>query len=131
MQLLADIVGCHVHKPDHAETTSLGAAVAAGIAVGFYDEASWFHVPASALNEVPAGTHSSVAPTTTTTTTFNPTIHRRERAKRLAAWQDAVERSFLLAAGSRPELPPRGLTQNRTHSSRSNLQQHAPNSPHV
>ena len=37
MQLQADILGVEVIRPQVAETTSLGAAYAAGLAVGFWD----------------------------------------------------------------------------------------------
>ena len=38
MQLQADIVGVEVIRPKVAETTSLGAAYAAGLAVGFWPD---------------------------------------------------------------------------------------------
>ncbi len=38
MQLQADILGAEVIRPKVAETTSLGAAYAAGLAVGFWDD---------------------------------------------------------------------------------------------
>lgn len=37
MQFQADIVGVPVHRPEVIETTALGAAYLAGLAVGFWD----------------------------------------------------------------------------------------------
>ena len=38
MQIQADILGVAVSRPVVAETTALGAAYAAGLAVGFWDD---------------------------------------------------------------------------------------------
>jgi len=38
----ADILGCSVVRPESTETTALGAALAAGLAVGLWDEEAVF-----------------------------------------------------------------------------------------
>jgi glycerol kinase len=76
MQFQADILNTAVHKPECIETTALGAAYLAGLAVGFWKDKeeiqrNW------ALAE-----------------TFYPdmTIERRERL--ISGWEKAVKRSF-------------------------------------
>ena len=36
MQFQADMLGCEIRRPQNTETTSLGAAYLAGLAVGFW-----------------------------------------------------------------------------------------------
>ena len=75
MQIQADFLGVPVVRPRVTETTALGAAYLAGIAVGFWqDEAE-----IAALWEVER--------------TFEPQIPRELAASRLAGWHRAVERS--------------------------------------
>ncbi|HVX44234.1 MAG TPA: glycerol kinase GlpK [Mycobacteriales bacterium] len=76
MQLQADILGVPVSKPAVAETTALGAAYAAGLAVGFWDgveelRAQWAE----------AGR-------------FDPQWTEERRAAGYAGWKKAVERTF-------------------------------------
>ena len=72
----ADLLGIPVVRPRCVETTALGAAVAAGLAVGFWESETEL---AGALEE---------------DARFAPTMSDAERDERLAAWKKAVERSF-------------------------------------
>ena len=72
----ADILGIPVVRPRCVETTALGAAVAAGLAVGFWESETEL---AGALEE---------------DARFEPTMSDTERDERLTAWNKAVERSF-------------------------------------
>jgi len=72
----ADVLGIPVVRPRCVETTALGAAVAAGLAVGFWESETEL---AGALEE---------------DARFEPTMSDAERDERLAAWNKAVERSF-------------------------------------
>lgn len=72
----ADILGIPVVRPRCVETTALGAAVAAGLAVGFWESETELE---GALEE---------------DARFEPTMSDAERDERLAAWSKAVERSF-------------------------------------
>ncbi|MDF2905074.1 MAG: glpK1 [Herbinix sp.] len=76
MQFQADILDTEVHKPACIETTALGAAYLAGLAVGFWknqDEIkeNW------ALAE-----------------TYRPDMTEDKRSKLIAGWKKAVKRSF-------------------------------------
>lgn len=76
MQLQADILGVEVIRPQVAETTSLGAAYAAGLAVGFWD-----NLAALRNNwQVDA--------------TWQPRIDEAQRDEGYAGWQKAVERTL-------------------------------------
>jgi len=75
MQIQADLLGVPVVRPKNVETTVLGAAYLAGIGCGLWAgredvRASW---------EIDRR--------------FEPRITDRERADRIALWQDAVERA--------------------------------------
>ena len=72
----ADILGIPVVRPRCVETTALGAAVAAGLATGFWDSETEL---AGALEE---------------DARFEPNMSDADRAGRLATWRKAVERSF-------------------------------------
>jgi len=75
MQFQADVLGVPVVRPQVTETTALGAAYLAGLAVGFW------HSPED-LRSLRAGD-----------TRFEPRMDRDEAARRLARWQRAVDRS--------------------------------------
>ncbi len=76
MQFQADILGVPVVRPVVAETTALGAAYAAGLAVGFWKD----------LGELAANWHED--------TRWLPTIDDDERARRMRLWKKAVTRTF-------------------------------------
>ncbi len=76
MQFQADILGVSVVRPQVAETTALGAAYAAGLAVGFWES----------LDELSENwaVHS----------TWEPAMDSAEREKLFGRWEQAVERTL-------------------------------------
>ena len=76
MQLQADILGTEVIRPKVAETTSLGAAYAAGLAVGFW----------RSLDDLRANWQVDRR--------WTPQISAEERAAGFVGWQKAVTRTF-------------------------------------
>jgi glycerol kinase len=76
MQLQADILGVPVSRPVVAETTALGAAYAAGLAVGFWRD----------TDELRANWNESQR--------WEPTWSDEQRANGYAGWRKAVERTF-------------------------------------
>ena len=75
MQTQADILGVPVVRPKVTETTALGAAYLAGLAVGYWDSIE------------------QIAKQWKAERTFEPTISADERQTKLARWKEAVERS--------------------------------------
>ena len=75
MQFQADILGVPVQRPKVAETTALGAAYLAGLAVGFWKS------------------QEEVAEYWAVDRTFEPQMSADEREKLYADWKRAVERS--------------------------------------
>jgi glycerol kinase len=75
MQFQADLLGVPVVRPKVTETTALGAAYLAGLAVGFWDS----------LDEVAANWQVDRR--------FEPAMPRDAAAARLRQWERAVERS--------------------------------------
>jgi glycerol kinase len=82
MQLQADLLGVPVERPQVVETTALGAAHLAGIALGWWDRGG----------AIP-GTDGVI-------TTFRPAVSRRERERLRDGWREAV--SLLLRPPARP-----------------------------
>lgn len=76
MQFQADIIGTAVVLPEVAETTALGAAYAAGIAVGFWNGTA----------DVTANWHEKRR--------WMPQMNAAERTRRLKTWKKAVTRTF-------------------------------------
>ncbi|GGH39570.1 glycerol kinase GlpK [Microbacterium album] len=76
MQFQADILGVPVLRPEVTETTALGAAYAAGLAVGFWDS----------LDELRALWREDRR--------WEPAMAASDREARLARWKDAVTRTF-------------------------------------
>ncbi len=75
MQFQADVLGVELVRPATTETTALGAAYLAGLAVGYWNgqadvEANW-----QAARR------------------FTPRIDEKERSRLIAGWQDAVART--------------------------------------
>lgn len=81
MQIQADLLGSPVVRPADIETTALGAAYAAGLAIGIWKEDEIFA----------SGERMKVA------TIFQPIINEELRKKRLDSWCKAVSRTFDLA----------------------------------
>jgi glycerol kinase len=75
MQFQADILGVPVQRPKVAETTALGAAYLAGLAVGFWQD------------------QQEVAAYWALDRTFEPQMSADQREKLYADWKRAVERS--------------------------------------
>ncbi len=75
MQLQADILGIKCMRPKIEETTALGAAYAAGLACGFWENMDDLRKNWSIDQE------------------FNPQIEDKDRNKLYDKWQQAVERS--------------------------------------
>lgn len=76
MQFQADILGVDVVVPQVAETTALGAAYAAGIAVGFWDGEQ------DVIDNWKEGKR------------YTPDMDEHERARQLRLWKKAVTRTF-------------------------------------
>jgi len=76
MQFQADILGVPVVRPKVAETTSLGAAYAAGLAVGFWNN----------LEDLRANWHAD--------RTWQPEMEKGTREQLYKKWIRAVERTF-------------------------------------
>jgi glycerol kinase len=76
MQLQADVLGVPVSRPTVAETTALGAAYAAGVAVGFWKD----------TDELRANWNESRS--------WTPRWSDQQRASGYAGWKKAVERTL-------------------------------------
>ena len=76
MQLQADILQTTVHRPMCVETTALGAAYLAGLAVGFW------------------ASQEAIKQNWAVDRTFTPQIPSEARDEKLQGWRRAVERSF-------------------------------------
>lgn len=76
MQFQADILGVPVIRPEITETTALGAAYAAGLAVGFWKD----------QNELEANWAEDKR--------WEPTMDEETRERSLRLWKKAVERTF-------------------------------------
>ncbi|KAL8501996.1 hypothetical protein ACS0TY_021216 [Phlomoides rotata] len=81
MQIQADLLGSPVVRPSNIETTALGAAYAAGLAVGVWSENDIF----------------SSGEKKERYTTFHPNIGEETRKKKADSWYKAVTRTFDLA----------------------------------
>jgi glycerol kinase len=76
MQTQSDLISIPVIRPAMRETTALGAAIAAGLAVGVWES----------IDELRAVNSEG-------STTFKPAITKEESASRFARWEKAVEMS--------------------------------------
>lgn len=76
MQFQADLIDAPVVRPSQLELTAVGAAYAAGLAVGVY----------KSLDDIAAHTRQSRR--------FTPHMTPQERARLIASWEKAVERSL-------------------------------------
>lgn len=74
LELQADILGIQVVRPKFPEMTALGAALAAGLATGVWQD----------LSQLPSSP----------TTTFVPQMTSDERDRRYGRWREAVKRSM-------------------------------------
>ena len=76
MQMQADVLGLPVERPAVLETTSLGAALLAGLATEFFAD------------------HAAVDEARRVERVFEPRVAEEDRARLLGRWRDAVERSL-------------------------------------
>ena len=76
MQLQADILQATVHRPVCVETTALGAAYLAGLAMGYW-----------------SGTED-IRRNWAVDRTFTPSISPTQRDEKVQGWQRAVKRAF-------------------------------------
>ncbi len=76
MQFQSDILGAEVLRPEITETTALGAAYLAGLAVGFWKD------------------KSEIAESWKINRKFNPAIEEDHKEKLYGGWRKAVERSL-------------------------------------
>ncbi len=81
MQFQADVLGVRVVRPKVFETTALGAAYLAGLAVGYWKNAA------------------EISAQWQTDRTFEPVMPREEAAHRMAEWSRALARSRGWGAG--------------------------------
>lgn len=79
LQIQADLLGVAVARPENQETTALGAALAAGLAMGIWTESQIF------------------ADGTSNVSQFSPRVTSEEADARYKNWQKAVQRSLDLA----------------------------------
>lgn len=77
----ADILGGPVVRPSNVETTALGAAYAAGLAVGIWSEDHIFSSGGKAEHD----------------TSFRPKLDEETRKKKVESWCKAVTKTFDLA----------------------------------
>jgi glycerol kinase len=82
MQFQADILGAPIIRPEVSETASLGAAYAAGLAIGFWDPGS----PNYPFEDLYANWHVDK--------TWYPRMDSETRARLYKGWLKAVERAF-------------------------------------
>ena len=76
LQTQADIIDATVVRPSCLESTAMGAAFLAGLAVGYWESRDVLRTVTS-IDRV-----------------YKPEISSEEREKKLAGWRKAVERSF-------------------------------------
>jgi glycerol kinase len=81
MQFQSDVLGCKVHRPVVAETTALGAAYLAGLAVGYWTDTE------------------DVRRNWVLDREFVPQMSAEDRAARCRQWHRAVQRSLAWAEG--------------------------------
>ncbi|KAG5513314.1 hypothetical protein PMAC_001377 [Pneumocystis sp. 'macacae'] len=77
MQIQSDLIGIDVNRPEMREVTALGAAIAAGFAVGVWGSIK-------ELENIGSGK----------TTVFSPKIDDNKRKKMISLWDKAVQKSM-------------------------------------
>lgn len=78
MQFQSDILGVPVHRPEVIETTALGAAYLAGLAVGFWES------------------KEEIAKKWNIDKAFNPEMEEEKKALLYGGWKEAVNRALSL-----------------------------------
>ena len=77
MQFQSDILAIDIERPECVETTALGAAYLAGLALGVYKSTD------------------EIKKNRTVETSFSPSLSEEERNAKIHTWRKAVERSLL------------------------------------
>lgn len=77
MQFQADILGVQVDRPEVIETTALGAAYLAGLAVGYWEN------------------KEEICENWAISKKFEPNMEEEKREKLLEGWHEAVNRSLV------------------------------------
>ena len=92
MQFQSDILGCDVIRPAVIETTALGAALLAGLAVGVWKD----------MDEIRSIWKMDLS--------LTPQMNEEERKSALAGWHKAVSRSlrWIEEDTAKPRGKPRG-----------------------
>lgn len=85
-----------VHRPSHLETTSLGAAFAAGIGVGFWTK-DWV------LNVEPEQSNNLQQVGSSQSHVWQPQKDTDTNSRQYSKWQKAVKLSFGLADLAEPD----------------------------
>ncbi|KAL3149273.1 hypothetical protein ABBQ32_002090 [Trebouxia sp. C0010 RCD-2024] len=98
MQMQADALQIPVHRPSHLETTSLGAAFAAGIGVGFWTK-DWV------LNADPERSNSQKQTDPSKSRVWRPQVDKDTTSRQYSKWQKAVKLSFGLADLAESDQP--------------------------
>ncbi|MBR1828835.1 MAG: glycerol kinase GlpK [Atopobiaceae bacterium] len=75
MQFQSDVLGCELHRPQNPETTALGAAYLAGLAVGFWKDTDALKALRSSDD------------------VFTPKMSRERAEQLLNGWSDAVRKT--------------------------------------
>jgi glycerol kinase len=75
MQFQADLLGCEIKRPQIIETTAIGAAFLAGLAVGFWQS------------------QEEIQSLWTADRSFTPKMEEKHREKLIHFWQKAVSRA--------------------------------------
>lgn len=86
-----------VERPSHLETTSLGAAFAAGIGIGFWSKEWVLNAKKGAFDGKQAGSPEGKA--------WQPQTDPESNSRQYAKWKKAVALSFDLADLAEPDHP--------------------------
>ncbi len=87
-----------VERPSHLETTSLGAAFAAGIGIGFWSKEWVLNAKKGAFDSKEAGS--------STGQTWQPNVDKDTNSSQYAKWKKAVALSYDLADLAEPDQAP-------------------------
>ena len=89
-----------VERPSHLETTSLGAAFAAGIGVGFWSKDWVLNAEGGNSRRQETGSSQSQGQV------WQPQVDKDTNSSQYSKWKKAVKLSFGLADLAEPDQPP-------------------------
>lgn len=95
-----------VERPSHLETTSLGAAFAAGIGIGFWSKEWVLNAKQGAFDSKQAGSLEGQ--------TWQPNIDKDTNSSQYAKWKKAVALSYDLADLAEPDQGPPPASRGQT-----------------